>query len=52
MKIEYRMVTHVDGMTPVKAKGYIKGNEFVGEYKFKGMTYGVNIPINSLPAKG
>ena len=40
-----RTVKHVDGITSVTATGYISNNEFIGEYKFQGMTYGVNIVI-------
>lgn len=39
------VVTHVDGKTKVKAKGCVVNNEFVGEYRFQGMTYGVTIKI-------
>lgn len=40
----YKRVLHVDGKTTVLAKGYIKedGN-FIGEYKFQGMTYGIEL---------
>lgn len=40
-----KIITHVDGKTKVKAKGIIINGEFVGEYKFQGMTYGVTIKI-------
>lgn len=40
-----RTVTHVDGKTQVIAKGVIINGEFIGEYKFQGMTYGVTIKI-------
>ena len=36
---------HVDGKTKVIAKGVIINGEFVGEYKFQGMTYGVTIKL-------
>jgi len=40
-----KKVLHVDGKTWVIAKGQIINNEFVGQYKFQGMWYGVTIPI-------
>lgn len=45
MKFETRTVTHVDGKTTVTAKGKIINGEFIGEYKFGGLTYGVTIKI-------
>lgn len=45
MKFIKRKVKHVDG-TDVMATGYISDNyEFIGEYRFRGMTYGVTVPI-------
>lgn len=40
-----KMIKHIDGKTNVIAKGYIKNNQFIGEYKYEGMTYGVNINL-------
>lgn len=42
-----KTIKHVDGVTDVVAKGVINANnEFVGEYKYEGMTYGVIIPLS------
>ncbi|WP_407430602.1 hypothetical protein [Arcticibacter sp.] len=41
--METRKVKHVDGVTDVIAKGRVINGEFVGEYKFQGMTYGITI---------
>ncbi len=39
-------IIHVDGVTRIKCKGIINADlEFVGEYKFEGMTYGVTIQL-------
>lgn len=45
---ETRKVLHVDGKTHVEAKGRVVGNEFIGEYKFQGMTYGVTISVETI----
>lgn len=43
------MVLHVDGKTIVIAKGLIKANIFNGEYKFEGLTWGIEIPVVQTP---
>lgn len=42
-----KLVKHVDGKTEVLATGHIINGEFVGEYKFKGMTYGITLPVKT-----
>ena len=41
MGFVYINLFHVDGINKVKAKGLISNCVFKGEYKYKGMTYGV-----------
>jgi hypothetical protein len=44
-----KKIKHVeDGKTDVIAKGRYIDGMFVGEYKYKGMTYGVNIPCDQI----
>ena len=46
----YRKCYHVeDGKTIVRAIGTVSGDRFKGEYKYKGMTYGIDVPVNMLP---
>lgn len=41
-----KQITHTDGITKVIATGYVNDKcEFVGEYKYDGMTYGATIPV-------
>jgi hypothetical protein len=40
-----KTIKHVDGKTDVIAIGIVKNNEFIGEYKYKGMTYGVTFEL-------
>jgi len=40
-----KKVKHVDGVTVVIAKGYVKDGIFYGEYKYKGMFYGVTVSV-------
>lgn len=47
MRFVTKTVTHVDGITKVKAKGLVKNGVFSGEYKFKGMTYGVTFNLKT-----
>lgn len=49
MAFETRKVLHVDGKTTVTAKGLVIEYEFVGEYKYQGMTYGVTIKLKGKP---
>lgn len=44
-KIIERKILHFDGKTIVTARGKIINNEFIGEYKFEKMTYGVTIKL-------
>ena len=46
----YRKCYHVeDGKTIVRAIGTVSGDRFKGEYRYKGMTYGIDVPVNMLP---
>jgi hypothetical protein len=45
MKTQEMIVTHVDGVTKVKAKGQIINGEFIGEYRLDKMTWGVVLPV-------
>ena len=43
------LISHVeDHSIKLYAKGLILGGHFKGEYKHKGMTYGVDIPLSPL----
>ena len=47
----YRKCYHVeDGKTIVRAIGTVTGDRFKGEYRYKGMTYGIDVPVNMLPS--
>jgi hypothetical protein len=44
-KIMKKIIKHVDGKTNVIANGYVRDNQFIGEYKYEGMIYGVTIDL-------
>lgn len=42
-------VPHIENHSiKCEAKGKVIGDEFKGEYKYKGMTFGINLPLQSL----
>lgn len=47
-----KRVLHCDGRTMMLAKGRIINGEFVGEYRFEGMTYGVRIMVDVKEVNG
>jgi len=47
MKKVKMIVQNVETGKDTLAEGYIKDGIFHGEYKYKGMTYGVTIKINN-----
>lgn len=45
------IIKHVDGKTNVLADGKVTNGEFVGEYRYEGMTYGASFPYTETPSK-
>jgi len=45
-------IKHSDGITPISVTGNLINGTFTGEYKFQGMTYGVEFPYELKPAAG